>query len=69
MKVLMNFIFEEMNINKIKLNVYAFNERAIKSYEKCGFKKEGLLRQEIFRQGKYNDEVVMGILREEYYRN
>ncbi|WP_461615192.1 GNAT family N-acetyltransferase [Clostridium sp. Marseille-QA1073] len=67
MKILINFIFEEMNINKIKLNVYSFNERAVKSYEKCGFKKEGLLRKEIFRQGKYHDEVVMGILREEYY--
>ncbi|WP_454052026.1 GNAT family N-acetyltransferase [Clostridium sp. Marseille-Q7071] len=67
MKVLINFIFEEMNINKIKLNVYSFNERAVKSYEKCGFKKEGLLRKEIFRHGKYHDEVVMGILREEYY--
>jgi RimJ/RimL family protein N-acetyltransferase len=66
MKVLVKFIFEQMNINKIKLNVYSFNERAIKSYEKCGFKKEGQLREEIFRDGKYFDEYVMGILRKEY---
>lgn len=66
MKVLVKFIFDEMNINKIKLNVYSFNTRAIKCYEKCGFKKEGVLRQEIFREGKYYDEIVMGLLREEY---
>lgn len=66
MKVLIKFIFEEMNINKIKLNVFSFNERAVKSYEKCGFKVEGVLRQEIFRKGKYYDDIVMGLLREEY---
>jgi len=66
MKVLVSFIFNEMNINKVKLNVYSFNPRAIKSYEKCGFIKEGVLRQEIFRHGQYHDEIVMGLLRDEY---
>lgn len=66
-KVLIEFIFLQMNINKIKLSVYAFNERAIKCYEKCGFKREGTLRQEIFRDGKYHDEHIMAILREEFY--
>lgn len=66
MQVLTKFIFHEMNINKVKLHVYSFNTRAIKSYEKCGFKKEGILRQEIFRDGKYYDEIVMGILKEEF---
>ena len=55
-----------MNINKIKLHVYSFNPRAIKSYEKCGFIKEGVLRQEIFRKGKYHDEIIMGLLRDEF---
>lgn len=66
MRVLIKFIFEQMNIRKIKLNVYAFNERAVKSYEKCGFVKDGTLRQEIFRDGKYHDEYIMSILRDEY---
>ena len=66
MRTLVKFIFEQMNIRKVKLNVYAFNERAVKSYEKCGFVKEGTLRQEIFRDGQYHDEYVMGILRDEY---
>lgn len=66
MKTLVSFIFNEMNINKIKLHVYSFNPRAIKSYEKCGFIKEGVLRQEIFRKGKYHDQIIMGLLRDEF---
>lgn len=67
MRVLLKFIFEQMNVNKVKLFVYSFNPRAVKSYEKCGFVKEGVLRQEIFRDGKHYDEYVMGILKEEYF--
>ncbi|HAS79648.1 MAG TPA: N-acetyltransferase [Fusobacteriaceae bacterium] len=63
--ILVKFIFDEMNINKIALNVYSFNERAIKCYEKCGFKREGVLREELFRQGRYHDEILMSILKSE----
>ncbi len=67
MNLLVKFIFEQMNVNKVKLQVYSFNDRARKCYEKCGFVKEGILRQEIFRDGRYHDIYAMGILREEYY--
>lgn len=66
MEVLIRFVFEQMNLHKIKLHVYSFNPRAIRCYEKCGFVKEGVLRQEVFRDGQYHDEIVMGLLREEY---
>ncbi len=59
MKVLIDFIFNDMNINKIRLSVFSFNERAIKSYEKCGFEVEGVLKNEIFKDGKYYDEIIM----------
>jgi len=66
MKILINFIFNEMNINKIKLDVYSFNVRAINCYEKLGFKKEGTLRNEIFREGKYHDILVYGMFKDEF---
>lgn len=66
MKVLVNFIFDEMNINKIKLEVYSFNLRAIKCYEKLGFKEEGCLRKELFREGKYHDVLHYGMFRDEF---
>lgn len=67
MKLLVKFVFEQININKVKLNVYSFNKRAIKCYEKSGFKLEGVLRREMFRDGKYHDIHVMGILKDEYF--
>ncbi len=66
MKILVNFIFIEMNVHKVMLHVYTFNERAIRSYEHVGFKAEGRLRSQIFREGKYHDEIIMGILSEEW---
>lgn len=66
MNVLIRFIFNEMNINKIKLNVYSFNKRAMRCYEKCGFITEGVLRKELYREGNYHDIIVMGLLKEEY---
>jgi RimJ/RimL family protein N-acetyltransferase len=64
--ILINFIFSEMNMNKVKLFVYSFNQRAIRSYEKCGFRVEGVLRQEIFRDGQYFDQIAMGLLFSEW---
>lgn len=64
MKVLIKFIFENMNIRKIKLCVFSFNERAKKCYEKCGFKVEGVLKDEIFKDGKYYDEILMAAFKE-----
>jgi len=60
---LVKFIFEEMNINKIALSVYSFNERAIKCYKKCGFTQEGVLREELFREGRYHDEILMSLMK------
>lgn len=65
-KVLLDFIFNQMNVHKVSLTVFSFNTRAIRCYEKCGFKVEGCLRNEIFKDGKYHDSIAMGILKEEF---
>jgi len=65
-KVLLDFIFYEMNLNKVKLTVFSYNTRAIRSYEKCGFKIEGTLRNELYKAGAYHDLIVMGILKDEF---
>jgi len=66
MNVLISFVFNHMNINKIRLITYSFNDRAIKSFEKCGFVVEGVLRKEVYKNGCYYDKIAMGMLREEY---
>lgn len=62
MGLLCDFCFQEMNLHKLKVSVLAFNEAAIRCYEGCGFTREGLLRQEIFRAGQYRDVVVLAKL-------
>jgi RimJ/RimL family protein N-acetyltransferase len=63
---LLRFGFGEMNLNRVWLHVFEFNERAIACYKKCGFVEEGRLRENHYGEGRYWDTVTMGILRSEY---
>ncbi|SES83375.1 GNAT family N-acetyltransferase [Anaerobranca gottschalkii] len=67
--VLIKFIFEQLNINKIKLNTFSFNKRGIKAFEKVGFKVEGILREELYRDGQYHDIYVMALFKGENMDN
>ena len=66
LKVLIKFIFEEVNMDKIKLGVFSFNARAIACYKKIGFIEEGILKKELYRNGKYNDITLMALFKEDY---
>ncbi|MDI6917337.1 MAG: GNAT family protein [Thermoplasmatales archaeon] len=61
-KTLVSLAFNELNLHKIYLHVFPSNKRALKCYEKCGFKKEGVLREHVFKGGKYQDLTVMSII-------
>lgn len=58
--------FERIGLHRVGLTVFSFNERAIRSYEKAGFRVEGRAREAIARDDRYWDEVQMGILRDEW---
>jgi len=66
LKTMVRFGFEQMNLHRIYLRVFAGNERAIHLYEKAGFRHEGCWRQAAFRHGRYHDLLWMSILREEW---
>lgn len=66
MGLMLRLAFERLNLNRVSLRVFDFNARAIRSYEKCGFVREGVLRQDRFWSGHYCDTIVMGILASEY---
>jgi RimJ/RimL family protein N-acetyltransferase len=66
MKVLLHYAFTELNLHRVNLSVFAFNERAIKSYEKCGFKYEGTQREAIYKEDQRWDIITMGILQSEW---
>ncbi len=65
-RTIVRIAFETLNLNRVGLRVYEHNARAIRAYEKAGFRREGLLRQEAFREGRYWDTIIMGVLRSDW---
>jgi RimJ/RimL family protein N-acetyltransferase len=65
-RALLRFAFDEMNLHRIYLEVFAFNQRALRCYQKSGFQQEGLAREVLFREGQYHDAIQMAILRREF---
>jgi RimJ/RimL family protein N-acetyltransferase len=68
MNVLLRFAFTEVNLRRVTLSVFEYNPRAIRSYEKAGFRHEGRLRKVLNKEGKRWDILYMGILREEWLK-
>ena len=66
MRLMLNYGFNTLNLNRIYLRVYESNPRGIRCYEKAGFRHEGRLRQAIFQDGRYIDLLMMGIIRSEW---
>ncbi len=62
MRTLCRFGFEQMNLHRIELEVFASNARARHVYEKVGFQVEAVRRQAEFKGGGYLDIVTMGLL-------
>lgn len=69
LRTLCRWAFLTQNLHRLYLNVYEFNPRAIRCYEKVGFQVEGRLRQAHFHNGRYWDVLLMAMLREEFQEN
>lgn len=65
-RAMLRLAFEEMNLHRVSLRVHEDNVRGIRCYEKAGFRREGTLRECVFREGTYLDMIVMSILRGEF---
>lgn len=65
-RTLARLAFHRMNLNRIYLHTYAYNERAQRAFARAGFRVEGRLRSHVFVDGQYWDVIVMGLLREEF---
>jgi RimJ/RimL family protein N-acetyltransferase len=66
MRLLLRHGFVTLNLNRIYLDVYATNPRAIRAYEKAGFVLEGRKRQGMYKDGSYIDVLLMSVLRQEW---
>lgn len=65
MGLLCDFCFREMNLRRLKVSVLDTNRSAIGCYLRNGFEQEGILRQEVFRDGAYRDVILMARIRPE----
>lgn len=65
-RLMVRYAFETLNLNRVWLHVFEYNAAALRVYEKVGFRREGVLRQHHFRDGRYWDTIPMALLREEW---
>ncbi len=63
---LLDYLFNKLDFNRINLEVFDYNLRAKKAYEKIGFKVEGIQRQGLHRGNSFHDIFIMGILRQDF---
>jgi RimJ/RimL family protein N-acetyltransferase len=56
----------ELGGERVNLRVLAFNSRAIRAYEKCGFVQEGVERESAFVNGRWHDDIMMSVLDHEF---
>ena len=66
MRLCLRYAFMELGLQRVALGLHAYNPRALRSYEKSGFRLEGRTRKDIFREGQRYDTLWMGILRDEW---
>lgn len=62
----MRYFFMELRYQKVVAHVYGFNNASISLHEKLGFSLEGRLRRMIYTAGEYYDELIFGMLNEEF---
>ncbi|MFN8448131.1 MAG: GNAT family protein [Anaerolineae bacterium] len=66
MRLVLGFAFNELNLHRLQLSVFAYNEAAIRLYEKLGFTREGAFREYLLRDGKRCDMLLYGLLASEW---
>ena len=66
--LLLDFAFSERGFNRIWALILENNIASRRMFEKCGYKTEGVLRQSIYKNGKFQNQVIMSNLQEEFYQ-
>jgi len=68
-RLLLKYAFVKLNLNRVCLGVWGIHGPAIRAYKRAGFKIEGRRRNKFHLEGKYVDEVAMGILKKEFIKS
>lgn len=67
-KLATDYAFNTLNLNKLFLIADAINEKAIHIYEKVGFNREAILKEEYFVKGRYHDAVIMSMFQDDFFK-
>ena len=65
-ELMLEHAFDRLGLHRVGLSVFSYHVRAIRAYEKAGFRIEGRQREAILRDGRYWDEIQMGVLVDEW---
>ena len=66
-RLMVDYGFETLNLNRIYLNVRLDHQPAVRLYETTGFQREGILKEQYYLQGEYVDVLVMAVLKKDYH--
>jgi len=66
LRLALRHAFGPIGLHKIYLRVLEYNIRAIRTYQNCGFKIEGTLRDEMRVQGRWHNLIYMGVLAQDF---
>jgi RimJ/RimL family protein N-acetyltransferase len=67
-QLMLDHAFGGLGLHRTALFVFEFNERAIRTYRRCGFVIEGRARESIYRDGRWWDEIAMSVLESDWRR-
>ncbi|MGB4386110.1 MAG: GNAT family protein [Caldicoprobacterales bacterium] len=67
--LLIKYCFDELNLNCLTANILEYNIPSQKLFEKCGFRRDGVLRSRVYKGGKYHNVYAYSLLRSEYKKN
>lgn len=67
-KLLQEYLFEERGMNRLSALIIDTNIASLKMHKKCGYTEEGVLRQSVYKNGKFHDQIMVAILKEDYDR-
>jgi RimJ/RimL family protein N-acetyltransferase len=65
-RLMLRYAFETLGLHRVRLRVTAYNHRARRCYEQCGFRVEGIERESFLVDGEWQDDVLMGVLKQEW---
>lgn len=66
LRLVLNYGFRELNLHRVQLTVFSYNQPAIRLYERLGFVREGVQREALRRDDQRYDVLLYGLLRHEW---